>query len=114
MGLQRLLGIVDQVADDHDQAAPLQLASDGAEAGGHVGLPGGALLHHGGHQLPQVRAAAARRHEQARLGAEQGQADGVLLANHQVGEAGGQEAGVVPLGQRRRAEAIDAERSSRR
>src|SRR5262249_22134126 len=47
---------------------------------------------------------AAWRHEQPRLCSEQHHADGVLLPQHEVRQARRQEARVIPLGQRCRAE----------
>src|SRR5579864_8646301 len=54
--LERFGRLVDEVADDDDEAAPLELADGRAQAGSHVGDAGRRLAHHGGHELAQVRA----------------------------------------------------------
>ena len=54
------------------------------------------------HDGVDVRLLAARRHDLPHVRVEGDAADGVLLAQQQVGQAGGDGAGVVVLVQRRR------------
>jgi len=71
--------IVDQVADDDDHCAALQVATINLQASGDIGRALRGIADHEGHELAQVIRARAWRNEHARLAAEKPHADRVLL-----------------------------------
>ena len=91
------VGVVVEVADEDDEAAAFeavgQAVEGGAEVGFAAGLDGFELFHH----LVEVARGAAGGHVEADVGVEGGEADGVLLAGHEVGQDGGQVGAVLEL-----------------
>ena len=92
------LGIVVQVADQDDQAAPLEPVGQAVEGRSQVGRPAGLDGLEVAHHLVEVPRRAPRGHVEPDLGVEGRQPHGVLLAHHQVGQHRRQVRGVLQLG----------------
>ena len=97
--LQDRLGVAQQVAEDHDQAAVADHAGDLVQAGLDVGLARRLELGQQREDVAELRPLAPRRQALADLLVEGDQADRVLLVDHQVAERRGQADAVLELGQ---------------
>ena len=93
----RLL-IVEEVADEEDDAAAADLAGEVGEDAGDGGGPGGDVAGEEVADLVDLREGIGAGLVRTGRGVEDGEGDGVTLEEDEVGEARGDGAGVVELG----------------
>ncbi len=94
-GFEQSGGIVEKVADDDEEPAALEALGEGLDDWSEAGVPTGCRLHHSFEQQVEVGDLRSAGDVLAELRVEGDEAYGVLLAHEQVGEGGGELAGVV-------------------